>query len=92
MKLWRFQTKNKLPDFGYRWYFWQASPSYRLKGKFISELLEPYFCCEIFTLGGRDRLWKGLLGDVPLSYRNYLTEVRVSVPSPLLPSRPSPPR
>jgi hypothetical protein len=79
IKLWHFQTKNKVPDTGWIWCFWQSSPPYKLQGEYISCMVPVSSFCEVFALGGSDRLWSGLLSDVPSKFRSYLTEVRVQV-------------
>lgn len=91
IKLWRFDTASKVPDQGWRWFFWQASPPYKLQGNYTFELIPDDLLCEVYTLGSRDLLYSGVLSSVPRSMRCYLSEVRVCVASliPAAPSRPS---
>lgn len=85
MRLWRFQTNNSVPDSGWQWFFWQSSPPYKLKGAFGSFMVPSQSGCEVYSLGGRERLWSGVLADVPVKYRSYLTEVRVKIVRPFSP-------
>ncbi len=80
VRLWHFETNNPVPDPVGKWFFWQSSPSYRLEGVFTSCMVSSSAECEVYTLGGRECLWRGVLADVPAKYRSYLTEVRVCVP------------
>jgi hypothetical protein len=77
IRLWRYQTKNKHPDIDAFWYFWQPSAPYKLNGVFAGDLVEDDKFCEVYSLGHKDLLFSGVLRDVPVRLRCYLSEVRV---------------
>lgn len=59
------------------WFFFQRSAPYKLDGVF-ERWIVPLDCrCEVFVIGGRDKVFEGQLFDVPLQYRSYLHEVRI---------------
>lgn len=59
------------------WFFFQRSFPYKLDGVF-ERWIVPLDCrCEVFVIGGVDKVFEGLLSDVPIQCRSYLHEVRV---------------
>lgn len=79
--LWRVETdrlcvvRDTLAD----WYFWQKATPYDLGGSAVSCQVHEDSLCEVYTLGGDVLLYRGRLGNVPVSKRSYLTEVRVLI-------------
>lgn len=78
-RFWRVLTpKTSTSDLCGVWAFFQKSPPYKIGGcsRSFSFLVSGDVFCEVYLLGGRRLVWRGLVRDIPSDFKSYYHEIR----------------